>query len=300
MNVGVIGVGSMGRNHVRVYSELRGVESVYAYDTDSVALKKVCKDFNAIHCDSIDSLLRKVDAVSICVPTKHHFEIAKLAIENEINCLIEKPVTSTSKEGEELLKIAEKKDIIVGVGHIERFNPIVKEIKGLLKEPKYIEIKRHNPSSRISESVVIDLMIHDIDIIWNYFFSCEHSELYSVGDKNVREVIAKFGDCLVSLSASKLASKKMRRIYVEEKDFTIEGDFMTQEVYIYRKPEKYMEENMRYVQENVIEKLQISKVEPLKEELKAFLECVRNRKQFPVTLEQAVFNLKIAERIEGI
>ena len=303
MNVGVIGVGVMGRNHVRIYSELRDVDGVYVYDTDKTALKKVSERFGAIACDSMDLLLKKVDAVSICVPTRYHFEVAKKVIENNVSCLIEKPVTSTSKEGEELLKIAKNREhLTIGVGHVERFNPVVKEIKKLVREPKYIEIRRHNPaSSRITDaSVVVDLMIHDIDLIWNYFFSGdEHFELYSLGDDDIRKVVAKFGDCIVSLSASRVACKKIRAIYVEEDGFTIDGDFMTQEVYIYRKPEKYGEENARYTQENIIEKVLVNRVEPLREELKTFIECVKKGKQFPVTLEHGILNLKIAERIEG-
>lgn len=302
MNVGVIGLGAMGRNHVRVYSELRGIEDLYVYDIDMTAMKKISEQFGAIACESVDSLLRKVEAISICVPTESHFKVAKTVIENGVNCLIEKPIASTSKEGEELIRIAESEDLIVGVGHIERFNPVVKEVKKLLRKPKYLEIKRHNPaSSRVSDvSVVVDLMIHDIDLVWNCFFSNrEHYELYSIGDNDIRKVVVNFGDCVVSLSASRVACKKIRTIYVEDAEFTVDGDFMTQEVYIHRKPEKYREENARYTQENIIEKLMLSKVEPLREELKTFLECVKKGEQFPVTLEQGVLNLKIAEKIEG-
>jgi len=305
MNLGVIGVGVMGKNHVRIYSELRDVEKIYVYDIDAVTLKNVSEQFGAIACDSMNLLLKKVDAVSICVPTKYHFKIAKMAIENDVSCLIEKPVTSTSKEGEELLKIAKNKEhLTIGVGHIERFNPVVREIKKLMREPKYIEIRRHNPaSSRITDaSVVVDLMIHDIDIIWNYFLnnSSEDSKLYSMGNSDIRKVIVRFGDCIISLSASRIACKKIRTIYVEEDEFTIDGDFMTQEIYIYRKPEKYGEENARYIQENIIEKVLVNRVEPLREELKTFIDCVKYGKHFPVTLEQGVLNLKIAERIEGL
>ncbi|HIP66828.1 MAG TPA: Gfo/Idh/MocA family oxidoreductase [Candidatus Nanopusillus sp.] len=304
MKVGVIGVGVMGRNHVRIYSELRGIDEIYIYDIDRTVLKKVCEQFEVIACDSAHSLLKRVDAVSICVPTKYHFEIAKLAIENDVSCLIEKPVTSTSREGEELLKIAKNKEhLTIGVGHIERFNPVVKEIKNLIKDPMYIEIRRHNPaSSRITDtSVVIDLMIHDIDLVWNYLLNCKDKfELYSIGNDNIRKVIVKFGDCIVSLSASRVACKKIRRIYIEEEEFTIDGNFMTQELYIYRKPKKYKTENVRYTQENIIEKVLVSKVEPLREELKTFIKCVKEGKQFPVTLEQGILNLKIAEKIEGL
>ncbi|RWX73447.1 MAG: gfo/Idh/MocA family oxidoreductase [Candidatus Methanosuratincola subterraneus] len=303
MDVGVIGVGVMGKNHLRIYSEMRGVGEVYAYDVDKNSLMKACNATNATPCDSLKSLLRKVDAVSICVPTKYHFETAKKVFESNINFLLEKPVTMTLKEGLELVKMAERlSHVVVGVGHIERFNPIVSEIKSLIDQPKLIEIKRHNPaSSRITDSdITSDLMIHDIDIIWNYLFEKkQEKQLHSVGNQDVRKVVAEFDDCIVSLSASRISCKKIRNIVVECDKFTIEGDFMTQEVYLYKKPDKYQQDTTKYTQENIIEKVLINKVEPLKEELKVFLDSVRNSKAFPVTLEQGVSNIYLAKKIEG-
>lgn len=301
MDVGVIGTGMMGKNHARIYSELREADEVYIYDTDTKAASKICESIGVTACDSLESLLRKVDAVSICVPTRYHLDLAKKVIDCDISCLIEKPIALDSHEGEELLKIV-KDHIVVGVGHIERFNPIVKEIKNLTVDPKYIEIRRHNPgSSRITDTnVVVDLMIHDIDLIWNCFFPCQRDfELYSQGDSNLFKTVARLNGCLISLSASRLASTKVRTIHVEEEEFTVDGNFMTQEVYVHRKPERYAESNARYVQENITEKVLINRVEPLKEELKAFLRCVKEGKEFLVTPEQAVLNLKIAE-IRGL
>ena len=299
MDIGVIGVGTMGKNHARIYSELKDVNNIYIYDVDRSKTKNIEKEYDAIFCD-LDSLLHKADAVSICVPTKDHFKIAKKCFEKGIHCLIEKPVALNSRSGEELLKFL-RENLIVGVGHIERFNPIVKEIKKVVVNPKYVEIKRHNPaSSRINDaSVVLDLMIHDIDLVWNYFFKDQSYVFYSFGDESVSKVMAKFNNCIISLSASKIANKKIRSIYVETEEFTVEGDFMNQEIYIYKKPGKYSIENEKYRQENIIEKVLINKVEPLKEELKTFINCVKNNKQFPVTLEEAILNLKIAEKIEG-
>lgn len=297
MDIGVIGTGNMGRNHVRIYSEMRDTEEVYVYDPDEAAAKRMSEAFGAVACDSIESLLGKVDAVSICVPTRYHFEVAKEAIEREVSCLIEKPIASSSEEGEKLLKIIPD-DLVVGVGHIERFNPIVGEIKKLIKNPRYVDVRRHNPTSlRITDAgVVVDLMIHDIDLIWNHFFDGKRSsDLYSLGDDNLSKMVTRFDDCVVSLSASRIACRKIRTIHVEEEGITIDGDFMTQEVYIYRKPEKYEVENTRYSQENIIEKVLINKVEPLKVELKTFIDCVKEGRQFSVTPEQAVLNLKIAE-----
>ncbi len=302
MKTGVIGVGMMGQNHVRVYSELKDVGDVYVYDINGDAAEGIRRMYGegVIVSDSMESLLEHVDAVSICAPTKYHFEMAKAVIERGISCLIEKPISLTEGEGKKLLDVITD-DLVVGVGHIERFNPIVSEIKKLIKSPRYVDIKRHNPlSSRITDAdVVSDLMIHNIDLVWNYFMTDKGYEMHSFCDADLCKVIARFGSCAISLSASRIGCKKIRSIYVEDDEYSIDGDFMNQDVYIYRKPQKYNETNSRYVQENIIEKVLVNKVEPLKEELKLFVDCVKKGKQFPVTPEQAVLNLQIVEEIKN-
>lgn len=299
MDVGVIGVGTMGKNHVRVYSEQKGIENVYVYDPMAENAQRM-KDLATI-CSSTEEVLRKAEAVSICVPTRYHFDVARKVINAGLCCLIEKPITLTVEEGRELLSLLDGKDLVAGVGHIERFNPIVEEIKKIAGRPDYVSIKRHNPTSnRITDaSVVEDLMIHDIDIVFNVLFKGDEDfKIYSAGTRNVCEAMVVFNDSVVTISASRLASKKFRTMYIEAEDFTTEGDFMAQEVFVYRKPDKYRLENERYTQENIIEKVLVNKVEPLKVELKTFVDCVRQGKSFPVTPEEALKNLVICEEIK--
>jgi len=302
MKVGVIGIGNMGKSHVRNYSEFKEIEEVFVFDIEREKTKRL-KEYGVIVCDSIEEILNKVDAMSICVPTKYHFDVAKKAIEKGIHCLIEKPITLNVKEGEELINLLENKDLIVGVGHIERFNPIVEEIIKIIDKPIYIEIKRHNPgSARIKDSTIVeDLMIHDIDVVFNVLcrYINRDYELYSVWNDYLCDVLIKLDSSIVSLSASKKSSKKIRTIYIEEEEFTIEGDFMNQDIYVYNKPERYGLENERYVQENIIEKVLVNKVEPLKEELKCFINSVKKGRDFPITPVQALKNLKICEEIRG-
>jgi predicted dehydrogenase len=298
MDVGVIGIGAMGRNHVRVYSELKGIDQVYVYDSAVENARKV-KDLAAI-CSSFAELARKAEVISICVPTKYHYQIAKQVIDKGMSFLIEKPITSNVDEGEELLKLIDEEELIAGVGHIERFNPIVEEIRNITSRPAYVEIKRHNPSSgRITDaSVVEDLMIHDIDIVFNVLFKDDDDySIYSAGNRNVCKTVIVFEGSLVALSASRMGSKKFRTLYTEDEELTTEGDFMAQEVFVYRKPKKYEKENERYIQENIIEKVLVNKVEPLKVELKTFIDCVRSGKEFPVTPRQALLNLEICREI---
>lgn len=300
MDVGVIGTGIMGQNHVRVFSELRGISNLIIYDLNTQAAQAVAKKNDVERADSIDSLLRNVDAVSICVPTPFHFEVSQKALDAGVHMMIEKPICATAGQAKDLGKLITD-DLIVGVGHIERFNPIISEICRIIKNPLYVEMKRHNPaSSRISMSTIVeDLMIHDIDIVVNSFFNIPY-KLSCSGNNDICAALFKFNGFCAFLSASRKSSKKIRTVYIEEEDCTIEGDFMNQEIYIHRKPDQYSIDNERYVQENIIEKVLVNKVEPLKVELGTFIDCIKNDTQFPVTPDQAIHNLVVCEEIIGM
>jgi predicted dehydrogenase len=299
MDVGVIGTGNMGRNHVRVYSELKGIDEVMVYDVNRDGARSIAEKNSAVVADSLDELLHSVDAASICVPTEYHFDIARKGISKGVHLLIEKPVCRTTREAEQL-EDACRDDLVIGVGHIERFNPIINEISRIFKKPLYVEIKRHNPASaRVTGSTVVeDLMIHDIDIVFHRLFGGPYS-LRCSGNHDICGALFDFQGIPVYLSASRKSSKKIRMIYIEEEDCTIEGDFMSQEVYVHRKPGQYAIENDRYVQENIIEKVMVNKLEPLKVELETFLESIRSDTPFPVTLAQAKTNLSVCEEILG-
>jgi len=299
MDVGVIGVGVMGRNHVRIYSELKKVDSLGIFDVNAESAKALGEKHDATVYGSISELLDNSDAVSVVVPTQFHSKVVGEVFAKKKSVLIEKPICATSDEAKRLMKSAPE-GITIGIGHIERFNPIVAEIKKIVKNPLYFEMKRHNPaSSRITgSSVVEDLMIHDIDILLNEFFP-NPNNIHSIGNADVMSVLMKCNDIPVSLSASRKASKKIRLFYVEDEDFTIEGDFMSQEVTIYRKPGQYKIEAQRYVQENIIEKVMVGKVEPLKRELETFIDCVNQNKPFPITPDQAIRNLEFCEKVSA-
>jgi len=298
LDAGVIGVGMMGRNHARVYSELKAVDSLYLYDINGKAARDLADAFGATVSTGVEDLLANVDAVSICVPTPFHLSVAGQALDAGVPFLIEKPICATAEESRQLIGMIPE-DLVVGVGHIERFNPIVPEIKKIVREPLYVEMKRHNPaSSRVSgSSVVEDLMIHDIDIMRNVLLPEGSYRLAGSGNQDVCSALFSFNETPVYLSASRKSSKKIRMVYIEEEEFTIEGDFMAQEIYIHRKPGQYAVEDERYVQENIIEKVLVNKQEPLKLELSTFIECVARGREFPVTPEQALLNMEICEEI---
>jgi len=296
MDVGIIGAGTMGKNHARVYSELKSVDRVLVYDLNTAAAKAVGDQHGLFVCSTMDELLAHTDAVSVCVPTPFHATAVRQVFSAKKHVLIEKPICSSAKEAVELMKSAPQ-GVTIGVGHIERFNPVVSEIRKIVDKPLYVEMKRHNPASaRVTGGTVVeDLMIHDIDILLNLFG--HPTDVHSAGNPDVCSVLMKCGSVPVALSASRKASKKIRMIYVEQEDCTIEGDFMTQEVTIYRKPGQYQFEAERYVQENIIEKVMVNKLEPLKRELSMFVDCAREGTPFPVTPDQAIDNLRVCEQI---
>lgn len=298
MDVGVIGVGTMGRNHVRVYSELKSVGNVYIYDPNRDAAMGIALAFGAIPCASLGELLEKVDAVSVCVPTPLHRAVGEEVLRSGVHMLMEKPLCATAAEARSLAAGVE--DQVVGVGHIERFNPIVGEIRRIVRNPVFVEMNRHNPASSrpTGSSVVEDLMIHDLDILLHVLLG-EEVSLSAAGNDDAASALFRYNGTAAFVSASRKSSKKIRRIYIEEEEFTLEGDFMNQEIFTYYKPEKYGAENERYVQENIIEKVMVNKLEPLKVELATFLDCVRKRVPFPVTVEEAVANLVLCERVRA-
>ena len=298
MDAGVIGTGVMGRNHVRVYSELKEVGTTYVYDLNTKAAEEVAAATDAEVCRSMEELLRKAECVSVVVPTPYHLRTAERVIAAGVHTLIEKPLCPTSRECEQLIgQIPE--GLTVGVGQIERFNPVVAEVARVVEDPVYVAFHRHNPaSSRVNgSSVVEDLMIHDIDVAFNVLFPGRAYTAHASGTGDVAAALMSFGRTPVYLSASRKASKKVRSIYIEEEDRTIEGDFMTQEVFVYKKPETYGQENGLYRQENIIEKLLVNKVEPLKIELATFLRAARDGKPFTVTPEQGLSNVRVCEAI---
>jgi predicted dehydrogenase len=299
MDVGVIGVGTMGRNHARVYSELKTVKNLYLFDLNIRAAQELAKKFDANVASSEKELLDAVDAVSVVVPTQYHYNIAREIVRKNIPVLIEKPICLTSKQAKELIREIPA-DLVVGVGHIERFNAIIAELRQIISHPHYVEIHRHNPaSSRVTGSTVVeDLMIHDIDIIF-HLTEITSWDVHSSGNGDVASALFTLNNHPVFLSASRKASKKVRTIYIEQEHLTIEGDFMNQEIFIYRKPGRISFEDARYNQECMIEKVLVNQSEPLKRELSTFIDCVKSGKKFPVTPEQGLFNLQVCEKIIG-
>lgn len=285
----------MGQNHVRVYNELKGIDAVVVYDPDPRARSRCPKSVH--HVSSLSDLLGVVDLVSICTPTPTHKDVACYAAEMGVPFLVEKPIASTLDEARALGSIQSP---CSGVGHIERFNLAASTIgKFVSRPPAHISIRRHNPgSARVTDtSVVNDLMIHDIDLVRHMFFDRDPDSIVAAVAPDVARAIMTYGESVVSLSASRVSMAKVRDIVVECEEYTVTADLIGQDMYVHRRPEYSVFEAGEYRQEQVTEKIVVPRAEPLRIELTEFVRCVNEGSAFPVTIEQAIKNMELCERI---
>ncbi|KPK99960.1 MAG: hypothetical protein AMJ90_09085, partial [candidate division Zixibacteria bacterium SM23_73_2] len=167
IKAGVVGVGHLGRHHARIYSEIPEASLVGVYDVDENKAQKIASQFNTKAFDDLDSLLDRTEAVSLVVPTSLHFEVGRIILERGLDLLIEKPITQTKEQAQILVSLAQEKNSILQIGHIERFNPAFRAVEKDVHEPKFIESHRLSSfATRGTDvAVILDLMIHDIDLI---------------------------------------------------------------------------------------------------------------------------------------
>ena len=294
VRVGVIGDGHLGFHHARVYTELLNTDVVGIMDTNPERAAAVGELLRVPFYSDIEQFYRQArpDAVSVVVPTVQHFESAKRALSAGIHVLIEKPVTSTVEEAVELLQQAAAQNLVLQVGHIERFNSAVQHVRNIIKEPLFLQSRRIGPfSSRISDvGVVLDLMIHDIDII----LSLVHSEISAISamGRSVRSSlediataqIAFENGTLAQILVSRVSERRLRQLEIMEPERFVTVNYETQDVSIHR---CVQEKECGLVE--VIEHPVFPKREPLKLELQHFVTCVREGKQ---PLEVAISILK--------
>ena len=301
MKIGVIGVGSLGQHHARVYSQIPDVELLGICDVDKKRAEKIAKNFNAQPFSDYKELIGKVDAVSIVVPTPLHYSVAKDFLNAGIHCLVEKPITNDVSQAEELLKIANEKNIILQIGHIERFNTAVIEAQKYIKSPKFIEAQRLGPyDPRVAHiGVVMDLMIHDIDIILTLVDS-KIIQMDVIGAKvlskneDIANVRLKFENgCVANISASRVSLDKFRKIRIFQDDTYISLDYAGQSLKIYKKKSDIVT-SMSDIE---IIKPKLKTEEPLKRELEHFINCVKTGKTPIVTGEHGREALSVAIEI---
>lgn len=305
VRVGVVGVGYVGHHHARIYSELPGVELVGVVDIDEARLRELGPRHRTYLCRDYRELLGMVDAVSVAVPTLLHYPIAKEFLEFGVDVLVEKPIAQSLRQADELVEIAKASDRIFQVGHIERFNGAVKALEAIVKSPGFIECHRLGPFAHRNTDVdvVLDLMIHDIDIILNLIKSPVIA-VTAVGVPVISDQVdianarLQFeSGCVANLTASRVSVERVRRIRIFQRDTFISLDYSQQEIAIYHRvpgqADAAPETNPKIVKEDLF----IDKAEPLRVELESFIECVRSRKRPLVSGEEGRDALKVAAQI---
>jgi predicted dehydrogenase len=299
IRVAVVGVGYLGSFHTEKYAHMDHVQLVGVVDADPARAKAVADKFNTRSFSDHRQLLGRVDAVSIAVPTPQHFIISRDFLEHDVDILIEKPMTTRLCEADELIKIAEQRRRIIQVGHLERFNPAVVALGQIVKEPRFIESHRLGlfKERGTDVSVVLDLMIHDIDIILS-FVRCDLKHIHAAGIAVVTEQLdianarLEFvNGCVANVTASRISMKNERKIRLFQKDAYISVDFANHDIILIRKDKKASGGIIPGMQ---IDKMSFAGKDALEDELKSFIAAVRNREAPQVTGQMGRDALKIA------
>lgn len=297
LRIAVVGTGHLGSLHAKIYSALKKKHNISltgVCDLSKKTAKEIAKRYDTDYFTDYRDLFDRVDAVSIVVPTNLHYAIAKDFLAAGIDVLIEKPMTRTLKEADELIDLANDKKLVLQVGHIERFNSAVRAVEPLLDKPKFIECQRLGSikeKKRVKDvGVVLDLMIHDIDIILGLVKS-KVKDIEAVGISTVsdHEDLANVrltfqNDVIADITASRVTKEEVRKIRIFQEQSYILLDYMHQEAFLFHKSENDISK----------EKIRIKKKEPLKVELKSFIDCVRNKKKPAVSGQEGRQALQVA------
>ncbi len=292
LNVGVIGIGNLGQHHARIYYSMENTRLTVIVDTDLEKIEKYKKLYpNVEFFYDYKDAINKADAFSIVVPTKYHYLIAKDLLLAGKHILVEKPITTTLQEAEELIEIAQKNSLILQVGHVERFNPVVQTVKEYIAQPIYIEsVRLSSFDPRVADiGVVLDLMIHDIDIIL-CFVKSKLASVESYGSKlftNKEDIVKarlRFENgTICDLTASRISPTKYRKMHIFQSDSYLSLDFIRQQAKIYRKRTN----NVSSMDDIELIRPKIKRDEPLKLELESFVKSVLEKRTPLVTGEEA-------------
>jgi predicted dehydrogenase len=320
--VGVIGCGRMGRLHARVYSQMPSVRLVGVFDRDSDAAAGAADQYNTRAFSNLDELLAQVKAVTVAVPTVAHLEAARACLGRRVACLIEKPLAKDSTEAREIVELSRRAGVVVQVGHVERFNPAVRAMERLGVRPRFIEVTRVSPLTfrSIDVGVVLDMMIHDIDIVLMLSGRAKVERVDAVGVSVIGEVedvcnarIRFENGCVANLTASRLALKTERRLRVFSADAYVSLDYQKKYGIVaqrggnldairdvvakIRRGEVEDLSDLNFQDLINVEELQIDDVEPLRAEQESFIKAVAFGAPSPVPAEDGLAAVEVAERV---
>lgn len=297
MKIGVVGTGSMGKNHMRVIDSLPDLTLASAMDINKNNLDEASLGYDIKKFDNFRKMADEVDAVAVSTPTVHHFEVAKFFIENGKHVMVEKPFTSTLEQAEELISISDKKNVKIGVGHLERFNPAVEYVDKFVSKPLFIEIQRLGSFSArsLDIDVIMDLMIHDLDIILHWDGSgiekIDVSGIPIISSKvDIANARLQFHSGLVAnITASRVSQKKTRKLRIFQKNGYFSVDYKKKIVKIYKLENGNIKELIP----------EIKDVEPLKNLWNNFFRTIKNGVNHNVTGREGFEALKLAVEVSS-
>ena len=298
----VIGVGYLGRFHAQKYAELAESDLVAVCDNNQTAATTVAQELNTRAVSHLDELLPEVDAVSIVVPTQLHYEIAKQCLEAGKHVLLEKPMTTTLEQARGLIELSKQNNCILQIGHLERFNPAILALENTLSHAMFIESHRVAPFNPrgADVNVILDLMIHDIDIILD-IVGAEVTDIDAKGltvlsnDIDIANVRLKFENgCVANVTASRAGMKSERKMRIFQHDAYISVDFQNKKVGIHRKGEGEQFPGVANIES---QEQSFEQGDALKAEIASFLDCIANNKQPKVSGEAGARALATAIEI---
>ncbi len=298
LRVGVVGVGTWGRQHARIYSSLENVILEAIADIDEQTGHEIAQKHHSRYFKDYRGLVGHVDAVSIVVPTIDHYSIGRYFLENNVHVLIEKPITTTIAEAEALISRAKEKGMVLQVGHLERFNPAIVALEAILGEPKFFEVHRLGvfAARSLDIDVVLDLMIHDLDIL----LSLVPSKVVKINSVGIPILTSKIdiantrlefeNGCVANVTASRVSSEKIRKLRFFQPNSYISVDYDKQTVASYG----LIPSNGALGKEIVSHNMVIERYEPLKAELESFIECAEKKTTPKCTGEDGKRALEVA------
>jgi len=295
LRIGVVGVGHIGSNHARIYSELPNAELVAILDIDPARANDIGGKYKAKAVASLNEFAGMVDAASVATPTSAHFSIARDLLAQGKHLLIEKPITEKTSDARDLAQVAAEKGLVLQVGHVERFNPVLSALEQRLTHPRFIEAHRLSPyPNRSTEiGVVLDLMIHDLEIILHLVDSMVENidavgvPVLSRGEDIANARLRFASGCIANVTSSRISPERMRKIRVFQEDAYLSLDYQGQSGEIYRRVDGQITR----------EPVAIEKEEPLRQQLASFVDCALTGGEPRVSGSHAAAALELAVEI---
>jgi len=293
--VGVVGVGHIGKNHARLYAAMPSAQFTAIYDTDRAVARERAAEFGVVAAGSLEEFAEQVDAASIATPTSTHFEIGRELLTRGKHLLVEKPIADNTAHASELAELAASRALVLQVGHVERFNPVLGALEKRLTNPRFIEAHRLSPYPNRSTDigVVLDLMIHDLEIILHLVRSPVQTidavgvPVLSRGEDIANARLRFENGCVANITSSRISPEQMRKIRVFQENAYLSLDYQNQSGEMYRRTPEGLTK----------EEVEIEREEPLKRQLASFIECAMTGRAPKVSGFQAAAALELAVEI---